>query len=492
MNKKMYTSSSCSSSSSSMPSLSPPPPLVFHPPTCFTPIQEENDNDDSEEGYGSRPSTNRREIDDGVEFKRLPTPLYQSDRKKGKESRRRKGSGNDDGGDGGGGVGVSWNKCRPGNREKMSVVPVDNNGVGRNSMASPNGLFKSILYSLTKKSPRTPSQADLQEEQWKTAVAELSHKVIQATKKRDDAILESSKLKYSVFELEKKLNKLEIYCHSLKSGLDSCNNKSPVRANNQPLMIGDADKVIKHFLVSIAESRSHVRILSRFLTNQFRQLGPKALDRISSLLHPYDISLSVSKNPRAIVVYLEALLNKTFFEDFETMGFKKSGPTQILNPIERCESNFKSFNQLQNLTWEEVLNRGTRHFSDEFSRFCDRKMSEVVGMLGWNKTWPEPLLQAFFGASKWIWLVHLLANSVHPSLPVFRVEKGVGYDSIYMEDMGGERCRKLVPEEVRVMVAPGFYVFGNVVKCKVISRYHNNSSGGGGDGSSHGSSDKGG
>ncbi|KAK9276503.1 hypothetical protein L1049_006037 [Liquidambar formosana] len=101
-------------------------------------------------------------------------------------------------------------------------------------------------------------------------------------------------------------------------------------------------------------------------------------------------------------------------------------------------------------------------------------MSEIVAMLGWNRAWSEPLLQAFFGASKCVWLVHLLANSVHPSLPIFRVDKGVRFDSIYMEDMGGDRARKLVPAVVRIMVAPGFYVYGNVVKCKVLCRYYNN------------------
>ncbi|CAI9755569.1 unnamed protein product [Fraxinus pennsylvanica] len=58
--------------------------------------------------------------------------------------------------------------------------------------------------------------------------AELSNKLIKATKKRDEAILEASKLKYSMAELEKKLNGLEIYCHSLKSGLEVCSSTSKI------------------------------------------------------------------------------------------------------------------------------------------------------------------------------------------------------------------------------------------------------------------------
>ncbi|KAG4188580.1 hypothetical protein ERO13_A08G173600v2 [Gossypium hirsutum] len=220
----------------------------------------------------------------------------------------------------------------------------------------------------------------------------LSQILIQATRKRDEALMEASKLKYSMAELEKKLNKLD----------------------KQDGVIGAYEKVIQQFLASVSESRSSTRLLSRSLTMQLRHMGSKVYERISS------------------------------------------------------------FNELQGLAWEEVLNKGTRHFSEEFSQFCDRKMNEIVAMLGWNRAWPEPLLQAFFGASKSLCLVHLLANSVHPGLPIFRVDKGARFDSVYMEDMDGERAKKLVPSMVRILITPGFYVYGNVVKCKVICRYSNN------------------
>ncbi|TYG58421.1 hypothetical protein ES288_D08G221300v1 [Gossypium darwinii] len=293
----------------------------------------------------------------------------------------------------------------------------------------------------------------------------LSQILIQATRKRDEALMEASRLKYSMAELEKKLNKLDVYCHNLKSGLDECNSNSPYRmgqthnihqVKKQDGVIGAYEKVIQQFLASVSESRSSTRRLSRSLTMQLRHMGSKVYERISVLLQPYDMKISHSKNPRSLLLYLEALLNKAFFEDFESTA------------------NYKSFNELQGLTWEEVLNKGTRHFSEEFSKFCDRKMNEIVAMLGWNRAWPEPLLQAFFGASKSVWLVHLLANSVHPGLPIFRVDKGVRFDSVYMEDMDGERAKKLVPSMVRIMITPGFYVYGNVVKCKVICRYSNN------------------
>lgn len=470
------SSSSLSSPSSSSKSSLSPTSLPPHHPPPFTPIpeceREENDDDDDEE------FDQRTKRDVGIESKHHPTPLHQRSEKRTNQTARRRPESDS---------GVSCNECLPSNRDKFSVVPLDNNGV------SPNGSrFKSILFSLTKKSPRTSTSSSSpavidREDQWKIAVTELSHKLIHATKKRDDAVLEASRLKHSVTDLEKKLNKLELYCHDLKSGLEVCSfqNQTPRLSIHSQ---STHTKVIEHFLVCVSESRSSVRLLSRSLTLQLRQLGPgptKILDRISLLLQPYEIKPSLSKNPRALSVYLEALLNRAFFEDFESIGFEKSSVTRILNPITRSESNLASFYQLQGLTWDEVLNKGTKHFSEEFSRFCDRKMSEIVAMLVWNRAWPEPLLQAFFGASKSVWLVHLLANSVHPGLPVFRVDKGVGFDPVYMEDMGGDRATKLGSGAVRIMVAPGFYVYGNVVKCKVLCRYQSNcgdKNGGGGGG----------
>lgn len=371
--------------------------------------------------------------------------------------------------------GVSCNKCRPSNRDKNSVASLDNNGNNRQSFSSPNVIFKSFFGS--KKSPRTSTS----EERWKIVATELSSKLVQATRKREEAVQEASKLKRSMAEIEKKINKLEMYCHTLKSGLDQCNNNVSVSVVNksvglkhESVVIGDKDKVVDNFLVSVSDARSTVRFLARSLTLQLRRMGNKVYDQILVLLQPYDIKVSLSKNPKELMTYIEALLNKSLFKDFESIGFDKSSANLILNPIDRCEANFASYDKLRGLEWVDVLNKGTKHFSEEFSKFCDRKMSEIVAMLGWNRAWPEPLLQAFFGASKAVWLVHLLANSVHPGLPIFRVDKEAKFDSIYMEDMVGEKARRLVPASVRIMVLPGFYVYGNVVKCKVVCRYHNN------------------
>ncbi|KAM6588142.1 hypothetical protein CsatA_010747 [Cannabis sativa] len=504
------SSPSPSSSSKSPPSPSPSNQEIPSGPnqscttvtttTHFTPIQEEEHEEGNETPVSNHHHHHHHKActDKGTTPKHIPTPLHhQQQHKNGKiSSKKRQESGTGAGDDGT----VACYKCRPNAREKISVVPVDNNGVHRHSsssMPSPNSIFKSIISSLTRRSPKPsdgfPSSAAAvaaREDQWKIAVAELSHKLIQATRKRDDAVLEASRLKYSMAELEKKLNKLEIYCRNLKTGLDEC---SSINSNSSPCQVGkiqnrqsfnlstsrnDDKEVVENFLVTVSEARTNIRVLSRSLTMQLRHMGGKVYDRITSLLQPYDIKISLSKSPRTLLIYLEALLNKSFFEDFESIMFQKNSAAQVLNPIDRCETNYSSFKHLKSLTWEEVLTKGTKHFSEEFSRFCDRKMSEIVAMLGWNRAWPEPLLQAFFGASKSVWLVHLLANSVHPNLGIFRVEKETGFDPVYMEDMGGggDKTRKLVPSVVRIMVAPGFYVYGSVVKCKVLCRYQNDKS----------------
>ncbi|CAI8619958.1 unnamed protein product [Vicia faba] len=447
--------SSISSSSSSSKS----PPLISsrHSPQ-FTPIQEEHEFDEysNENRSQSRRTTPTNSTTPNHNHHHLhihhpPTPIVSKNTKNHKKKRSE--TDQEDGS-------VSCNKCRPHSRDRIFILPYDqtNSGSNRNYsslLASPNGIFKSIVSKLTRKSPMSSSSTtnNNNEEQWKMAVSELSHKLVQATRKRDEALQEASRLMNSMSELEKKLNKLEIYCHGLKTGLEECNinsnstnntvANSSVSQKNIYHVVQDTDNnVVQHFLVSVSEARSSVRLLSRSLTMQLRHTGNKVYEKVSLLLQPYDIKISFSKNPRSLLFYLEALLNKTFFEDFESIGFQKNSCNRILNPMERCESSYTSFNMIHGLTWDEVLSKGTRHFSEDFSRFCDRKMSEIVAMLGWNRAWSEPLLQAFFVASKSVWMVHLLANSVHPSLTIFRVDKGVNYDSVYMEDMGGDKSSR--------------------------------------------------
>lgn len=217
-----------------------------------------------------------------------------------------------------------------------------------------------------------------------------------------------------------------------------------------------------------------IRVLSRLLGSQLPRMGLSVHEAIFAFLRSYGMEISLgTTNPKNMVLYLESLLNHSFFENFETVGFGKDAATStILNPTERCRANFDIFKALKGMTWQEVGDKGAKHFSERFGQFYDRKMNEIRQMLKWRSAWSEQLLEGFFCASKSVWLVHLLANSVHPGISIFRVAEGAGFDPVYMEQATSSgRNARVRTAKVQVMVAPGFYVHNNMVKCKVLCCY---------------------
>jgi hypothetical protein len=93
----------------------------------------------------------------------------------------------------------------------------------------------------------------------------------------------------------------------------------------------------------------------------------------------------------------------------------------------------------------------------------------VVAALGWSWPWPEQLLQCFFVATKCVWLLHLLAFSFGPPLPILRVEEGRAFDQMYMEDILPDKRQVQDSLTVKTMVMPGFYVQDRVLKCRVLT-----------------------
>ncbi|MQL99098.1 hypothetical protein Taro_031818, partial [Colocasia esculenta] len=478
-------------------SLSPPPLLPLHPLFFTIPEGEREEEDEAGTPEEGDSTCRRASVAAAADaYQRRPTPLHHATPSSASTTTRATPPKANVAREGDDHV-VSCNKCRPSAREKISVVPLDGpkGRHGRSSsFSSPrnSGVLRSFFSSLTWKSPRLSSCSiaspaptnppSSQEEEWRLAATELSHKLIHATRKRDEALMEASRLKHSMAELEKKLTRLENYCHDLKSALDLCGQANPHRPTAPPMAspVRNRDFPLEPFLHAVSETRSAIRYLSRCLVAQIRQAGAptKVQERILQLLQPYDVRLRGGGASSSLLFYLEALLSHSFFDDFESSAFQRGISDQVLDPRSRAQANLASYEALRGLSWEDVLSRGTRHYSEGFSRFCDLKMSEVAGtVLGgglWGRSgaWPEPLLQAFFGAAKGVWLVHLLAWCDHPPVPVFRVDKGVPFDAGYMEDVAADRVRRLAPAAVRIMVAPGFYVRDSVVKCKVLCMYH--------------------
>ncbi|PKA58006.1 hypothetical protein AXF42_Ash012545 [Apostasia shenzhenica] len=461
------------SPSSSRPSSSPLPSLFRSPPN-FTPIREDETEGDDEE-------TEPTETTAGISYQHQPTPLHSSSSSAADKPPPASKSSRPNGCSSGEvGVSVSCSKCRPSSRDKISVVPLDPNGSKRATStisATPNRILRTLFGPLAHKSPlhatSTPASSSSSaasaaaegsggggRNEWKLTAAELSRKLLQATRKRDKALHEASRLKYSVAELERKLNGLESHCRDLQAALDRCV-PGPARSSNLP---------VEPFLPAVSDARTAVRHLSRALLIHLRA-SPRSLERLPSLLHPYGFPRN--KPGSLQLIGLESLLNRVFYTDFEQTD---EGEDLVVEPAARCSANRANFEAVRALGWEEVLSKGTKHYSQGLSRFCDRRMSEVVGVMGWARAWPEPLLQAFFGAARGVWAVRLLARSVHPPLPILRVGPGARFDAAYMEDAAAlvrtdRPAAGAAGATVRMMVAPGFYVHAegcSVVKCRVL------------------------
>ncbi|KAJ1689176.1 hypothetical protein LUZ63_013331 [Rhynchospora breviuscula] len=354
---------------------------------------------------------------------------------------------------------VSCSKCRPSSRDvkRPSVVPISPTSTSASRRITPpsplsllNSLFHrrtngSISSNTTPKSSVASACDDSDPQYWRATATELSKKLIAATRKRDEALLETSKLKYSLSELELKLANLESSYHDLtQPNRTGPAGLTPFKKNPDP------------FVQSVADSRAASRLLARALSSHLR----KSPVHNSSGLLP---------------AHTEAFLNRVFYSGFELDSEEE---IRLADPAERCELNRSAYESIRDLTWDEVLTKGTKHFSEGLSRFCDSKMSDVVGSIGWTKSWPEPLLQAFFLAAKAAWSVRLLARSVHPSVPIIRVDRGAKFDSRFMEDTASDRAgtNRLEPVSVKMLVAPGFHVYTSrdmsVVKCKVLCLYN--------------------
>ncbi|KAJ4747243.1 DNA double-strand break repair RAD50 ATPase [Rhynchospora pubera] len=261
-------------------------------------------------------------------------------------------------------------------------------------------------------------------EEWRLVATELSKKLLATARKRDDAVVEASRLKQTISELHREL----------------------ASKNDVPSLVGSLS--IEKFLRSVSAARSAIRMLARTLNSNVRPYVSPAV------LLPH---------------HMEALLNQIFYNGFELTD---EDEMQIADPSARCKMNQSEYGSLQELNWDQVLIKGTRHYSDRLSRFCDRRMSEVVGSLGWApRVWPEHILRAFFGAAKSAWAVRLLTRSVHPPVPIMRVDPGTSFDSRFMEDVSMDETDVAQPVTVKLLVAPGFNVYTSsscVVKCKVL------------------------
>ncbi|RRT56308.1 hypothetical protein B296_00034157, partial [Ensete ventricosum] len=282
---------------------------------------------------------------------------------------------------------VSCDKCRPTSRDKLiSVVPLDNAAANKHppagsSSPGPGGLLRSLFLPVTRRSPAAAAgvasaasaTSAVREDQWRLVAAELSRKLLHATRKRDEALLEASRLEYSLTELERKIDRLESHCRDLRASIQPGPALGP----------STAPFPTETFHVAIADARAAVRHLARSLIAQVR-LGPagsRSSDRLTALIQHYDpwAAIQWRRNPDCLLFHMEALLNQAFYAGFEEDDEEEA---RLIDPAARCEASRAGSEAVRGLGWDEVLCKGTRHHSEGLSRFCDRKMSEVVGVVG--------------------------------------------------------------------------------------------------------------
>ncbi|PQQ00047.1 IRK-interacting protein [Prunus yedoensis var. nudiflora] len=379
-------------------------------------------------------------------------------------------------------------------RNSNTVVPLTDSHSSVQSQPKSRGVISWLFPRLRKKhrNESSPNRTESEEvsqvyrDLGIMSIETLKRELIQANENRDAALMEVSEMKSSVGELKQKLDYLETYCEELKRALrqathaKSC--QTPEKLGNFPkrgksndgnaenLMPVSEEVMVEGFLQIVSEARLSVKQFCKILVAQIEVTDNTLVDNLNMLLQPFKLSLS-SKYSKAVLYHLEAIINQSLYQDFENCVFQKNGSPKLLDPQQARQAQFSSFVALRNLSWNEVLRKGTKYYCEEFSKFCDQKMSCIITTLNWTRPWPEQVLQAFFVATKCIWLLHLLAFSFNPPLGILRVEENRSFDPHYMEDMFIDRQRSHGSSRVKIMVMPGFYVQDNVLRCKVLCRY---------------------
>lgn len=331
----------------------------------------------------------------------------------------------------------------------------------------------------------------------------LKKEVRDAKMSRDVALAEAGEMRSTLEDLKTKMTQLETYCKDLKNtyrqtmqgrrdikssspspgylthrrrisgrkkltgGGRTNDNTSSCSSNSDVAMPVSYEVMVEGFLQIVSEARLAVTQFCKTLINS--DAGGELPENLTS--HVFLEPSSSSSLSSASIYKLEAVIAQSLYQDFENCVFQSNGHPNCLNPRKERQEKFAAFVMLRNLTWNQVLGKGTNYYSEDFSRFCDFKMNRVVALLDRSSPWHEELLHSFFVSTKCIWLVHLLAFSFDPPLAILRVGENFRFDPAYMRDVGvdgGAKAKGCTDGRVEFMVTPGFYVREKVIKCKVF------------------------
>ncbi|KAL5205369.1 hypothetical protein ABZP36_033578 [Zizania latifolia] len=287
----------------------------------------------------------------------------------------------------------------------------------------------------------------------------LKRELADANAHRDAALQEAGEMRSSLGDLTTKLLNLEAYCSELKTALrqatasSSGNTQSLSRRSTRSIGASrelpgpfSHDAMVEGFLQIASEARLSVKQFCKALIQQVEEPENGLQDKLKLLLQPHQLTITDNHCSKAVLYHLEAHMNQAMYQDFENCTFQNNGSPRCLDPKQDSQESFASFVALRNLSWNEVLRKGTKYYSEGFSRFCDQKMSCIVSTLkSWSRPWPEQLLHCFFVAAKCVWLLHLLAFSFTPPLSIMRVEENRVFDQMYMEDILPDKQQVINP-----------------------------------------------
>ncbi|KAH7442242.1 hypothetical protein KP509_03G078200 [Ceratopteris richardii] len=399
----------------------------------------------------------------------------------------------------------SWfrSKRRP-NRSKHKVRAADCTSEVTGTSAQPG--LSTVLANVKVGEANSPGESN---KDMQIAMESMKQEVSQANKSRDDALTEVSELKRAIQEMGKKLGRLEdqYKCFDFPSRrVGSLMNMKRQLLNHDSIQ-KDNEDVYEHprvsssraqtismapgptkgeFCHAVVEARVGIKQFCRTLLQQLREKSD--LDKIEMMLKAQNFKVNVSVKGGTVskrVKYLmESLVNQVFYEDFENIKFTKSGSYCVLDPRQRPLAFFKTYMGILQVGWNELVSTDSSAYSASFDGFCDQKMSKIAEELlfFWDpeEGWPDELVEAFFIAAKWVWLLHLLAFSFELPATIFRVSNKDYFDSLYMEELSMKDnidkqsgSRRALDErgtpQVLVMVMPGFFFNSyEVIRCKVL------------------------
>lgn len=179
----------------------------------------------------------------------------------------------------------------------------------------------------------------------------------------------------------------------------------------------------------------------------------------------------------------ESFVSKTMLEGFDSPEFCNSQ-----NPRNLRREHY--FNEFKNLKLPHPKHLICQNPNSPFAKFLRSKYLSVVhakmecsffGNLNQRKLlasggFPETgFFMAFAEMAKRVWLLHLMAFSLHEEVSIFQVKKGCRFSEVYMENVAddslfsGEIGDGNVDLRVCFTVVPGFKIGQTVIQSQVYS-----------------------